>query len=349
MHRIISRAPARAAALAVAGVALAASLIPGTALARTLGSRTLRKGMAGRDVATLQADLTRLGIRTSADGDFGPDTQRSVERLQRRDDVPATGIVTPSFARTIVHDVERGTTTTTTTSTSPTSTGAGFGRRALRRGMHGKAVRALQRALTAAGYPTTADGQFGPETRASVIAYQRANGFRANGVLTVREARSLRAAHATTTSTSPTGTATIGSDGELSLPAGAPPEVQEIVTAANKIIDQPYVYGGGHASFTSDGYDCSGAVSFALHGAGLLSSPEDSTGLESFGRAGTSRWVTVYADASHAFLVVDGRAFDTADYGGPNIPSGSGPRWRNSARGNLADGGDYIARHPPGL
>jgi hypothetical protein len=90
-------------------------------------------------------------------------------------------------------------------------------------------------------------------------------------------------------------------------------------------------------------------VSFALHGGGLLSSPEDSTGLESYGQPGKGAWVTVYSDPSHAFLVVDGRAFDTADYGGPNIPSGSGPRWRLNPTGTLQDGGAYTARHPTGL
>jgi cell wall-associated NlpC family hydrolase len=133
------------------------------------------------------------------------------------------------------------------------------------------------------------------------------------------------------------------------LPAGAPAAVQQIVAAANAIIDTNYVWGGGHASFQSSGYDCSGAVSYALHGGGLLSSPEDSSGLESYGQSGRGTWVTVYTDPSHAFLVVDGRAFDTADYGGPNIPSGSGPRWRSAATANLQDGGDYVVRHPAGL
>lgn len=227
----------------------------------------------------------------------------------------------------------------------------GLGHRVLRPGMHGADVRALQRALTAAGYPTTADGQFGPHTRRHLERWQRANGRRANGVLTPAEARALRRSISMTATTTagPDQTATIASDGALELPADAPMAVQQIVAAANRIIDTSYAYGGGHGSFNSRAYDCSGAVSYALHGAGLLSSPEDSTGLESFGVAGTGNWVSVYADASHAFLVVDGRAFDTANFGGPNIPRGSGPRWRSDPAGNLADGGRYIARHPAGL
>ena len=252
-------------------------------------------------------------------------------------------------------------TTTTTRTASATARHARslLGRRVLRMGMHGRAVRQMQHALTAAGYRTAADGQFGPETRASVVRFQEATGLRANGVLSRAEGRTLlsdaRTARKTPTATTTTsattadGAATIASNGELQLPAGAPAAVQKIVAAANSIIDTNYEWGGGHASFQSSGYDCSGSVSFALHGGGLLSSPEDSSGLESYGKPGKGTWVTVYSDPSHAFLVVDGRAFDTANYGGPNIPAGSGPRWRLDPTGNFRDGGDYVARHPAGL
>ena len=85
-----------------------------------------------------------------------------------------------------------------------------------------------------------------------------------------------------------------------------------------------------------------------LHGAGLLNSAMDSTGLESYGSPGPGRYITIYANAGHAFLVVAGRAFDTANFGGPNIPAGDGPRWRSDPTGNLQDGGYYVVRHPPG-
>jgi peptidoglycan hydrolase-like protein with peptidoglycan-binding domain len=250
--------------------------------------------------------------------------------------------------------------THTTTSTISVTTRL-LGRRVLRLGMRGADVREMQHALSVTGYRTTADGQFGPRTRLSVLRYQRASGMRANGVLSRREARALRAATrttvrtarppatATTSAATAGATASIASDGQLVLPAGAPAAVQQIVAAANSIIDTHYEWGGGHASFQSSGYDCSGSVSFALHGGGLLSFPEDSTGLESYGQPGRGRWVTVYSNPSHAFLVVDGRAFDTADFSGPNIPAGSGPRWRLDPTGNLHDGGSYVARHPAGL
>jgi peptidoglycan hydrolase-like protein with peptidoglycan-binding domain len=268
---------------------------------------------------------------------------------------PASALASPGGGATITTPTTTAT-TPTTTQTTPVATSL-LGRRVLRIGMHGADVKQMQHALTAAGYPTTADGQFGPDTRSSVKRYQRATGLQANGVLSRSEARTLqsatetstRTATATTSATTADGTATIASDGELELPAGAPAAVQQIVAAANSIIDTNYEWGGGHASFQSSGYDCSGAVSFALHGGGLLSSPDDSTGLETYGQPGKGSWVTVYSDPSHAFLVVDGRAFDTADYGGPNIPSGSGPRWRLNPTGNLQDGGSYVARHPTGL
>jgi peptidoglycan hydrolase CwlO-like protein len=128
------------------------------------------------------------------------------------------------------------------------------------------------------------------------------------------------------------------SESEASASSSAPAQVQEVVAAANAIAYTPYIWGGGHASFESSGYDCSGAVSYALHGGGLLESPLDSTGLETWGEAGPGKWITVYANAEHAWMVVGGLAFDTV--GGP------GPRWHES----WVDSPEgFIVRHPPGL
>jgi peptidoglycan hydrolase CwlO-like protein len=128
------------------------------------------------------------------------------------------------------------------------------------------------------------------------------------------------------------------SESQASVPASAPAEVQGAIEAANSIATTPYIWGGGHGSFESSGYDCSGAVSFALHGGGLLESPLDSTGLETWGEAGTGQWITVYANAEHAWMIIAGLAFDTV--GGP------GPRWHPE----LVDSPEgFIARHPPGL
>ena len=138
--------------------------------------------------------------------------------------------------------------------------------------------------------------------------------------------------------------AVLGPDGSAQPPADAPLEVQEAIAAANQIIGLPYRYGGGHDTFVDDAYDCSGAVSFALHGGRLLDAPLDSTELESWGVPGPGAWITVYANPDHAFVVVAGLRLDTSAAGDPGGDR-NGPRWRPPAR----DTGDFVARHPEGL
>ena len=230
------------------------------------------------------------------------------------------------------------------------STVSRLGRRILRQGVHGQDVTILQGYLTIAGFPTSVDGNFGPQTAASVAAFKQAHSITpANGVAGRPFVRALRSAISAYTSDVPAGTGTINPDGTATAPAGAPAAVQAMIAAANQIINTSYCTGGGHGQWQSSCYDCSGAVSYVLHGAGLLSTSEDSTGFESYGSSGPGRWVSVYGDPAHAFIVIAGIAFDTADYGGPNIPAGDGPRWRSNPLGNLADGGHYVVRHPPGL
>ncbi len=224
-----------------------------------------------------------------------------------------------------------------------------LGQRVLREGDTGHDVRVLQGFLTLAGYPTQVDGDFGPMTKQSVVAFQRAQRFAADGVVTIPVEKKLRAVVAALDSGGPVSRARIASSGKAIAPSGAPQIVKQVIAAANRIIDKPYVYGGGHATWNDSGYDCSGAVSFALHGANLLSAPEDSTEFESYGSPGRGRWITIYANPSHAWVVVAGIAFDTSDFGGPNIPSGDGPRWRSNPTGNLQDGEQYVVRHPSGL
>jgi peptidoglycan hydrolase CwlO-like protein len=132
-------------------------------------------------------------------------------------------------------------------------------------------------------------------------------------------------------------TANFISESEASAPSAAPAAIQAAISAANSIATTPYIWGGGHGSFESSGYDCSGAVSFALNGGGFLDSPLDSTGLETWGEPGPGRWITVYANASHAWMMIAGLAFDTV--GGP------GPRWHSSP---VDSPEGFIARHPPG-
>lgn len=223
-----------------------------------------------------------------------------------------------------------------------------LGDRVLHEGMNGHDVRVLQAYLSFAGFGTVVDGSFGPATQQSVAQFETQQGLAADGVVSVALSQRLRQVVAQVAAAPATGKTRINPDGTATAPAGADSVVQAVIAGANSIINTSYCMGGGHASFTSSCYDCSGSVSFALHAAGLLSTPMDSTQLESYGAPGPGQNITIYADASHAFMVVDGRAFNTANYGGPNIPAGTGPRWRSDPLGNLADGGNYVIRHPFG-
>jgi peptidoglycan hydrolase-like protein with peptidoglycan-binding domain len=234
--------------------------------------------------------------------------------------------------------------------TSPSGVGTThLGDRVLSAGMKGDDVRELQSDLTIAGFPTGVDGGFGPQTESSVASFESVHGMTADGIVSAAVAQALLKAVAALESGGPVATATINSDGTARPPADAPATVKAVIAAANQISAKPYRFAGGHQRWNDTGYDCSGAVSYALHGAGLLSSSEDSTGLESYGSAGPGKWITIYANAGHTWIVVAGIAFDTAHYGGPGIPKGSGPRWLTDPTGNLADGGRYIVRHPAGL
>jgi cell wall-associated NlpC family hydrolase len=133
-------------------------------------------------------------------------------------------------------------------------------------------------------------------------------------------------------------------DGIAAAPENAPAVVQEIIWAGNQLIGLPYIYGGGHnATFTSPGYDCSGTVSFALHGASLLTAPEDSSEFEGWGSHGVGRWITIFANAGHAYMTVAGLRLDTSP---ANDPSNlEGPRWRPLRPENAG----FVVRHPLGL
>ena len=138
--------------------------------------------------------------------------------------------------------------------------------------------------------------------------------------------------------------AKLQADGLAAAPIDAPPEVQNAIWAANKIIGLPYVYGGGHnLRFSGRGYDCSGTVSYALHGANLLRTPLDSGSFMRWGLAGKGAWFTVYTNPGHAFAVIAGLRLDTSPAGDP---SGlRGPRWRPILRSTRG----FMARHPLGF
>jgi hypothetical protein len=133
-------------------------------------------------------------------------------------------------------------------------------------------------------------------------------------------------------------------NGLAAAPEAAPDAVKQAIWAANKIIGRPYRYGGGHArGFVDRGYDCSGTVSVALHGADLLDSPLDSGSFMRWGAAGAGEWITVYTNPGHAYAVIAGLRLDTSAAGDP---SGlKGPRWRPTLRSSRG----FKARHPAGL
>ncbi|MGP0102444.1 MAG: hypothetical protein ACLPUT_12605 [Solirubrobacteraceae bacterium] len=132
----------------------------------------------------------------------------------------------------------------------------------------------------------------------------------------------------------------IGGNGTIPIPAGVPEVVQKVIAGANEIADFPYVYGGGHASFVDNAYDCSGSVSYALAAGGLLSAPETSGQLESWGAPGPGRYITVYANAGHTYMYVDGILYDTAGRSGVYAS-----RWQVQPTDNAG----YVVRHWPGL
>lgn len=127
--------------------------------------------------------------------------------------------------------------------------------------------------------------------------------------------------------------------GRAIAPLDAPPAVKQVIAAANRIRTKPYIWGGGHGRWWDRGYDCSGAVSFALHGGALLDSPLPSGPMMRWGAPGRGRWITVYANAGHAFAVIAGLRWDTS-----GNARGTGPRWHS----DMASTRGYVARYPVG-
>jgi peptidoglycan hydrolase-like protein with peptidoglycan-binding domain len=234
---------------------------------------------------------------------------------------------------------------------------APYASRTLAVGTSGSDVKALQRYLDRAGYDTSADGEFGSATASSVRSFEADQQRRQDGRATRYEQRLVRA-QAKASSASPSGgggTSTdatqtqipttsaaegyVDDNGLAVAPDSAPDEVKAIIAAGNKIASKPYRYGGGHGRWRDSGYDCSGSVSYALHGAGLLSAPLDSSGFMRWGDSGKGQWVTIYGNPGHAYMVVAGLRFDTS------ARKQSGTRWTETMRSSRG----YRVRHPEGL
>ncbi|HEY5317299.1 MAG TPA: peptidoglycan-binding domain-containing protein [Solirubrobacteraceae bacterium] len=345
--------------LAAALIALVALGIPATALAaRAFGSRVLHEGMTGGDIRTLQKWLTIAGFKTPVVGIFGPITAANVRRFEHRQRLMVNGVVTLPVAReleAVVEDKTHGraasggaqvnplsqTTGPVPTTTTPVGTGL-FGGRVLQLGMRGPSIREMQEYLSAAGFPVTDDGAFGSTTQQAVMAFQTSKNLTANGIMNATPATDLRAAVAAIDSDNTGQKAILTPTGLAVAPVNAPPVVKEVIAAANQIATLRYIYGGGHASWTDTGYDCSGSTSFALHGADLISAPEDSGELESYGEPGPGVWITLYANGGHVYMNIAGLWFDTAAQSSSN----GNDRWSTT---RISPSSGFVVRHPGGL
>lgn len=334
----------RRSRIAICSAVLAAVLAPSSALAaQHLGDRALHEGDSGHDVRVLQDYLTRDGYATPIAGTFGPETLRSVKRFQHAHHLTADGVVGAGTVKALRAVAAQRAEARQGAPAGGAGVGAQhLGDRALKKGMQGHDVRVLQDYLSRAGYPTPIVGIFGPETFANVKRFQKAHGLKADGVVGVSTVQALRgmgdsAGNSGAPVGPPTGHATVRSDGTAVAPADAPQVIKDVIAAGNRIATKPYVWGGGHASWNASGYDCSGSVSYALHGAGLLSSPLVSGDFGSWGSPGRGRWITIFSNGGHVFMTVAGVRFDT---------SGANPsRWQTDMRSS--DG--YAISHPTGL
>jgi cell wall-associated NlpC family hydrolase len=234
---------------------------------------------------------------------------------------------------------------------------ASLGKRTLAPGTRGADVRELQRLLRQAGFPSRTDGVFGRGTYRTLRRLERELGLRVDGRFTTTDLRRVRAAlrpaegtggystdemtrpRAVSAQQAPGSKAQLTEDGLAIPPANAPDAVKKIIAAGNEIASKPYRYGGGHGSWEDSGYDCSGSVSYALHGAGLLKRAMPSGSFSSWGEAGPGAWVTLYTNSGHIYMEVAGLRFDTSGR------ARTGSRWQKAPRSS--DG--FVVRHPEGL
>ncbi len=330
---------------------------PTTADAGTEASATsspqAKSGPSEAEATVGAVKALQLALHVSPDGEFGPETEAAVRRLQARHGLNVDGVVGPATWGLIgVHTLPTLEPPASALPQEPThhhhhaannpasaETGA-TGETGATEAPTGNPISRLQAALHLA-----TDGEFGPETEAAVRRLQARHGLHVDGVvgpatwalIGVSNEGTLTPPHSAMVEPSEGSPSSPGSS--ESTAGGGEGVVSRVIAAGDEIATRPYVWGGGHGSFESTGYDCSGSVSYALHGGGLLRSPEDSTGLESYGDPGPGRYITIYANSEHAWMVVDGKRFDTVAL------AESGSRWSSS----MGSTGGFVVRHPAGL
>jgi peptidoglycan hydrolase-like protein with peptidoglycan-binding domain len=235
---------------------------------------------------------------------------------------------------------------------------AQLGDTTLRKGDRGKDVRALQALLARAGFRGRTDGVYGRGTWLKVRTIERELGLPVNGAASPRDVRRIELALKPSdgsggfSADQPQQRAAVASDQEVAgekavltkdglaiAPAGAPQVVKDVIEAGNRIASKPYRYGGGHGKWEDSGYDCSGSVSYALHGGDLLDSPMPSGSFTSWGAPGKGEWITIYAHGGHMYMVVAGLRFDTSGR------ADTGSRWQKAMRSPSG----FTVRHPKGL
>jgi peptidoglycan hydrolase-like protein with peptidoglycan-binding domain len=297
---------------------------------QTLGSL----GLSGASATTASASghggaatvtSVQSAVGVSADGVFGPQTAAAVKHYQAAHGLTADGIVGPATAQAMGMSApssplreEHHHHASAHSSSGSSSSHSGSG-----------SVSDVQHAL---GIP--ADGNFGPQTAEAVKHFQAAHGLTSDGIVGPSTAQALGIDAPSTPLREHHSSSSSGSGSSSDATSSA---MSRMVAAANQIADLPYVWGGGHGSFQASGYDCSGSVSFVLHAGGLLSSPEDSSALEGYGASGPGQHITIYANAGHAWMTIDGRRFDTG--------GGGGSRWKSAPR----SGAGFVVRHPVGF
>lgn len=280
-----------------------------------LASATTASASSSGSAATVSAVQSKIGV--SADGVFGPQTDAAVKQFQSAHGLTADGIVGPATAQALGLAAP----------STPLREAHGHHNRAHSSSDSSSGSSSVSDVQKALGI--SADGEFGPQTADAVKHFQSAHGLTADGVVGPATAEALGIG----APSSPLHEHHSGSSGSSS---GSSSVISRMIAGADHIANTPYVWGGGHGSFVSSGYDCSGSVSYVLHAGGLLNSPEDSSALEGYGSPGAGQHVTIYANSGHAWMTIDGRRFDTG--------GGGGSRWKSAPR----SGAGFVVRHPAG-